>query len=199
MAALRIVYGFSLLGDSRGFAQQSGQTLSSLDAVNLCGDDRLRVLPISTVGAPGNAVAGRVERVEALAGGDAGGLRVFAAEGPERRWAKRAEGGRVPRGGSEGGALDAEDERVGDRMVPGGVEGEDDLVPLLLPAGVPGLGVLAVPLLLEDRRTVGSELEDDGAMNFLGESAAAGVEALELGRGVSGGRESCAEQNQNGD
>ena len=70
---------------------------------------------------------------------------------------------------------------------------------LLLPVGVPGLSVLVVPLLLEDRRTVGCELEDEDTMHLLRESAAAGVEALELGRGVSDGRERCAEQNQNGD
>src|SRR5277367_5892505 len=103
MAALRIVDGFSLLADSRGFTQQPGTSLVRSGRSIRVGMAGLRALPMLAVGTPGNAVAGWVQRVEALAGGDAGGLRVLAAEGRERRRTKWAEGGCVPGGGCEGG------------------------------------------------------------------------------------------------
>ncbi len=128
---------------------------------------------------------------------NAGNLGVFSAEGSQCRRAKRTESGRVPRGGSEGVALNAEDERVGNGVVSCGVEGKGDLFSFLLPVGVPGLCFFAVPLLLEDRGSVGGELKDDIAMHLLRNAAATGIEAFEL-RGVSG-RESCAKKDESGD
>jgi hypothetical protein len=76
--------------------------------------------------------------------------------------------------------FEGEDQRLGDGFVTDGVVGEGDLLFFLLPVGVPGLGVLVMPLLLEDGSAVGGEFDEEDAMDILGEAAAAGVEAVQL-------------------
>ena len=61
---------------------------------------------------------------------------------------------------------------------------EGDFFVFLLPARVPRLGIFVVPLLLEDGSAVSGELDDEDAMDFGGDAAAAGVEALELFGGM---------------
>ena len=88
---------------------------------------------------------------------------------------------------------------MGDGVVPGWVIRNRDCVFLLLPVGVPCLGVFVVPLLLEDDGAVGSEFDDEDTMYLCGNTAAAGVKSLELLRGVGGGREDGAKQDERGD
>lgn len=145
------------------------------------------------MGAPGDAIAGWVEGVEALALGDAAGLRVSAAEGCERGWFD-AESGRVPGGGDESAVLEREDEGFGNGGVFCGLVGEGDAASGFLPSGVPGLGIFVVPLLLEDRGAVGSELDEEGAVVGGGHASATGVEAFDLVCGVGGYGEEGAEQ-----
>lgn len=86
---------------------------------------------------------------------------------------------------------------MGDGVVPGWVIGNRDCVFLLLPVGVPCLGVFVVPLLLKDDGAVGGEFDDEDTMHLCGNAAAAGVKALELLR-VGGGRVDGAKQDERG-
>lgn len=161
--------------------------------------DKTGFFKVSAVGAPRDAVSCWVEGVQALALGDAVDLGVFAAEGGQGGGAERAEGRGVPGFGDEGAVLEGEDERVGNQGGVGGgvfrgVVGEGDGLLVPPPVGVPGLGIFVVPLLLEDRRAVSGELDEEDAMDFGGEAAAAGVEAFEFFCGVGRDGEKSAEQ-----
>ncbi len=125
--------------------------------------------------------------IECLAGCDTGDLSVFAAEGGQVRRTEGAEGGRVPGGCGEGAVFDVEDEGFGEWAILGWVVGKRDELSVLLPVGVPGLGIFVVPFLLEDSCAVGGELDDEDAMDLLGDAAAAGVEALQFFSGVGRG------------
>jgi hypothetical protein len=144
-------------------------------------------------GVPGDAVLRGVGGVERLAAGDAGDLRGFAAEGCQFGWSEHAERGSVPGGCGESAVFEGEDQRLGDGFVAGGVVGEGDLLFVTLPVGVPGLGVLVMPFLLEDGGAVCGELDEEDAMDILGDAAAAGVEAVQL-VGVGRGGESREQQ-----
>jgi hypothetical protein len=87
-----------------------------------------------------------------------------------------------------------EDERVWNRIVFAGVVGDCDLLLLLLPVGMPGLGILALPRLLKDCSAVGGELDQDDTVNLRRDAAAAGVKAFQLFCGVGDGCESYAEE-----
>src|SRR5437763_12649010 len=110
--------------------------------------------------------------VEALAARNAGDHGDGAAEGGEVRGAENAEGGHVPGGGDERAVFQVEDERLWNRIVFGGVVGDCDLLLLLLPVGMPGLGLLALPRLLKDCGAVGGELDQDDSVNLRRDAAA---------------------------
>ena len=95
--------------------------------------------------------------------------------------------------------LDVEDERLWNRVVPRRVIGDGDLVLLLFPVGMPGLGFFALPRLLEDRGSVGGELDENDTMPLRRNTATAGVETVELFCGVGEGRESKAQQEERKD
>ena len=135
-------------------------------------------------------------RVEALATRDAGDHGNIAAEGGKVRGAENAKGGRVPGGWDESAVFQFEDERLWSRIVFGGVVGDCDLPPLLLPVGMPGLGFFALPGLLKDCGAVGGELDQYDPMDLRRDATAAGVEALQLFRGVGDGRESYAKEEE---
>src|SRR5438067_9850510 len=79
-------------------------------------------------------------------------------------------------------------------MVFGGVVGDRDLLLLLLPVGMPGLGILALPSLLKDCGAVGGELDQDDSVDLRRDAAATGVEAFELFCRVGDRRESYAKE-----
>jgi hypothetical protein len=147
-----------------------------------------------TVGLPGDAVAGGVGGVEALAGGDAGVLFGVVSEGSEAGRPEDAEGWGIPRGGGEGAIFEGEDERGGTSgvlgCVSGGLVGEGDGAAVPLPAGVPGAEMFVVPLLLDQRGAVGGEVDQDDAMDVGSDASAAGVEAFEI-FGEGGDGENC--------
>jgi len=68
------------------------------------------------------------------------------------------------------------------RSVPGGFVSERDGIAVLFPAGVPGPEMFVVPLLLDKRGAISSEVDQDDAMDFRGHASAASVEPFEIFR-----------------
>src|SRR5437879_4727894 len=134
--------------------------------------------------------------VEALTARDAGDHRDTATERREMRGAEQAESGHVPRGRNQSAVFDVEDQRIGNRVMLCGVVGNRDFLPLLLPVGVPGLGIFALPRLLKDCSAVGGEFDQDDTVDLRRDAATARVEALELLCGVGEGRRSYAQQEE---
>lgn len=154
------------------------------------------------VGTPGDAVAARIEGVEAPAACDAGVLGIFAVEGGEFWRTENTQSWRVPRSGGESAVFERKYQRRGKRrgwrrVVFGRFVDDGDGFAVPLPVGVPGLRVLLVPFLLEDGGTVGGELDEEDAMDIGRYASATGVKAFELFSGLRRRGERRRQQGEN--